>query len=209
MATTLLKTRNLLTIAALVSTIALMVFLNKGLANYENQPQRHRGIRAGGASLINKVIVGKRLSSIAEAETLSGFSLKAPPRLFGKKAQLFLSNTLVGPNKPGVVKIVYSNKSAPTNSEGGIYIGWHNPGMASPKQWVEQGKKEGSPYAYREHKGLPGFTLEKGFNSLGPTGKEPRPAMIEWIDKGNIEHKLVGPIGMGLGELVPIADSLD
>lgn len=216
MSINIFRLRNLTILAVLALAGVLAVWLlQQGAINNESEVRqdftkesKNRGSRLPLKSLINIPIRGQRVNSIAEGENKAGFSLKAPQSLFGKTPQIFLSE-MTAPNGQFSVTFVFSDKANPTNSEGSLNIGWRDPHLASPAEIVAQAKKDGNPfYSLREHKGLPGYTLEKGTNPLGPEGREPRPALVVWPN-GENEYSLKGPIGMGLDELIPIADSVD
>lgn len=143
----------------------------------------------------------KRAFSVDDAARQTGLpTIKVPSSLFGKKAQVF--------NNPVRVTIYYSNETTPTITDGLISMVRLDPRLASPQQMAEQGRKYGAPYQLRDHKGYPGYALEKGENTFRNGKTAPRPAVIEWLKDG-VTYTVKGPPGVGLNELIPIADSID
>lgn len=201
---------SLVTLAVLIA--ALMIWQqSSNLKNNKFSKPRvteyGKGLFLKNNSLLNIPIKGPRVDSIVAAEKQIGRPLKVPERLFGKKAQVFVSEG-VAPNGNRFGSVVYSNAAVPTNSDPAINIGWRDPGLASPEQTVAQGLKDGKPFSLRNHKNHPGFTIEKSSNKIGDN-VEPTHPVVFWMSDDNITYTVYGPLGMDLNELLSITDSID
>lgn len=132
-----------------------------------------------------------RVNSISEAEEQARYSVRVPQRLFGQNARIFVGKMASSPDGRRGVTVSYSDETTPTYYRGFIQIGPRDPGLASYAVLVEEWQKEGSPYTLKEHKGHPGYTLEKGFNEYLNGRKDARPAGVVWLD-GDIEFQFGG-----------------
>lgn len=144
----------------------------------------------------------ERARSLEEAAQKTGLPvLKAPLNLFGGKGQIFFN--------PVRTTIYYSSETTPTTTDALIGVRRHDPNLATPADFAAQARKDRNPLvSFREHKGHPGFAIEKGINSFRGGKTPPSPAVISWLN-GHFEYTVKGPLGMGLDELIPIADSID
>ncbi len=150
-------------------------------------------------------IPGTRLESIAEAEEKSGLKIKAPERLFGKNAQIFLSENVGAPGLYGVM-ISYSNEREPKLDEGKIFI-YPNPELVSYDYIMDQVHPPGIVNSLRDHKGHSGYAQERTISNVGKE-KDTHLSLVEWSDNGTI-YMVHGPSGMRIDKLIPIADTID
>ncbi len=143
----------------------------------------------------------KKVETFNEAEKLTGLSIKVPSVLFGKKAQVYVSD-------PNHVNIFYTGNKDWQKGDGGISIGRREPQLASYDILVEQWQFEGAPVFLRDHKGHQGYVFEDGVNEDKFGNVEPRPASVVWLKDG-VQHIVVGPDGLSYKKLIKIADDID
>ena len=199
-----LKVRLIALVVLIMIAIIIVWQLQQNLATKPASNSMSTKSLTNGAAVPIENAFARRVDSLEQVERETGLSLKkkVPLKLIGKKAQFFLTG-----NRH--VAVMYSNDAMPTTHDLGINIGPRidAANLASYEQMVQEGQRRGLPIKLWQHKGSPGYIVDKGVNHF-KGGDEPKPAGIVWMDNG-VQYMLQGTPKMTLKELISIAELID